>query len=160
MLHDRDLKPYYPEDFEIDMNGHKVAWKGVAKLPFLDRDLLIRKTQALTDDKAKWTDEELLRNQVGNMKIVVRNVKEKEKEAEPPKKANGTATAEAKPSKTVYEMINPLLADPRRVSLTSLSSTSLTDCVLLSETCYLPSPSKTIASQQASSSVILALKAC
>ncbi|KAL7420980.1 5'-3' exoribonuclease 2 [Cryptotrichosporon argae] len=54
---------FYPSDFDIDMNGKKMAWQGVALLPFIDQDRLLgalkSKEDALTDDEKRrnrWGD--------------------------------------------------------------------------------------------------------
>jgi len=46
---------FYPEDFQIDLNGKKFAWQGVALLPFVDE---IRLKAVLKDHYFKLTDEE------------------------------------------------------------------------------------------------------
>ncbi|PKS06873.1 hypothetical protein jhhlp_006949 [Lomentospora prolificans] len=38
---DSEIIDFYPEEFEIDLNGKKMAWQGVALLPFIDMPRLL-----------------------------------------------------------------------------------------------------------------------
>ena len=54
---------FYPTTFEIDMNGKKMAWQGVALLPFIDQSRLL---EAMATDYPKLTEEQVRRNEWGD----------------------------------------------------------------------------------------------
>jgi len=60
---DSPILDFYPETFRIDMNGKKMAWQGVALLPFIDPDRLLA---AMAARYPELTDEERRRNRWGN----------------------------------------------------------------------------------------------
>lgn len=53
---------FYPDDFEIDLNGKKYAWQGVALLPFVDEKRLLDALNLVYDILG---DEERARNDTG-----------------------------------------------------------------------------------------------
>lgn len=59
---DSPIKDFYPLEFEIDMNGKKMLWQGVALLPFVD-------AQRLKDQMATvyngLSEAEVVRNTMG-----------------------------------------------------------------------------------------------
>ncbi|KAJ9104036.1 hypothetical protein QFC19_004170 [Naganishia cerealis] len=59
---DSPIIDFYPEDFEIDMNGKKMAWQGVALLPFIEQDRLL---SAIASKQHHLTDDEKRRNSHG-----------------------------------------------------------------------------------------------
>jgi 5'-3' exoribonuclease 2 len=67
---DSPLFEFYPPDFEIDLNGKRFAWQGVALLPFVDQEKLL---EELAKVYSKLTDEEKRRNIRGADRIFVKN---------------------------------------------------------------------------------------
>lgn len=63
---DSPIIQFYPEDFEVDMNGKRNPWEGVNILPFIDVELLKRSISSLCPDKVLTTDERS-RNSVGKV---------------------------------------------------------------------------------------------
>lgn len=57
-----DIKDFYPEDFEVDLNGKKFAWQGVALLPFIDEKRLLA---AMATKYPMLSTEEHARNAFG-----------------------------------------------------------------------------------------------
>lgn len=60
---DSPIIDFYPPTFEIDMNGKKMVWQGVALLPFIDEKRLLD-TMAL--EYPNLTEDEVRRNNPGN----------------------------------------------------------------------------------------------
>ncbi|TFY53636.1 hypothetical protein EVJ58_g9344 [Rhodofomes roseus] len=54
---------FYPPSFEVDMNGKRMLWQGVALLPFIDEKRLLG---AMAEHYPKITDDEKRRNRWGN----------------------------------------------------------------------------------------------
>lgn len=59
---------FYPTSFEIDMNGKKMSWQGVALLPFIDEQRLLGSMQPRYP---KLTEGEVERNKWGNNLLFV-----------------------------------------------------------------------------------------
>ena len=65
---DSPIIDFYPETFEIDMNGKKMAWQGVALLPFIDEKRLL---DAMSTRYSGLSYEEIERNKWGNNTLFV-----------------------------------------------------------------------------------------
>lgn len=65
---DSPIIDFYPEDFDIDMNGKKMAWQGVALLPFIEQDRLL---SAIRSKQDQLTDDEKRRNSHGVNVMVI-----------------------------------------------------------------------------------------
>ena len=60
---DSPIIDFYPDDFDIDMNGKKMVWQGVALLPFIDEKRLLK---ALKSKEPELSEDEKRRNRWGD----------------------------------------------------------------------------------------------
>lgn len=60
---DSPIIDFYPEKFDIDMNGKRMAWQGVALLPFIDEKRLL---DAMSPRYPQLSEGEVKRNLWGN----------------------------------------------------------------------------------------------
>ncbi|KAK6058879.1 hypothetical protein COOONC_03533 [Cooperia oncophora] len=65
---DSPIIDLYPVDFRIDLNGKKFAWQGVALLPFVDEDRLLKTLETV---QHTLTEEEKARNTTGPDRIFI-----------------------------------------------------------------------------------------
>ncbi|OAA33665.1 5'-3' exoribonuclease 2 [Moelleriella libera RCEF 2490] len=65
---DSEIIDFYPEDFEVDLNGKKMAWQGVALLPFIDMPRLLAAVQSRYP---LLTPAEALRNAFGRDVLIL-----------------------------------------------------------------------------------------
>jgi len=67
LMTDKEMSPivdYYPEDFDVDMNGKHTPWEAVVLLPFIDATKLMTTVEKLVD-KDLLTEDEKRRNKFG-----------------------------------------------------------------------------------------------
>lgn len=60
---DSPIKDFYPQSFELDLNGKKQDWEAIVKIPFLNADRLLA---AMAPRESLLTEEERQRNTFGN----------------------------------------------------------------------------------------------
>jgi 5'-3' exoribonuclease 2 len=65
---DSPIIDFYPTEFEIDMNGKKMIWQGVALLPFIDEKRLL---EAMAGPYELLTEDERRRNTWGNNVVFI-----------------------------------------------------------------------------------------
>lgn len=63
-----EIIDFYPEDFEVDLNGKKMAWQGVALLPFIDMPRLLT---AMDKKYLLMNPEDLARNEMGKDVLII-----------------------------------------------------------------------------------------
>ncbi|KKY37447.1 putative xrn 53 exonuclease [Diaporthe ampelina] len=65
---DSEIIDFYPEDFEVDLNGKKMAWQGVALLPFIDMPRLL---EAMAKKYHLLSEDALARNEPGQDVLII-----------------------------------------------------------------------------------------
>eukprot|EP01130_Rhizamoeba_saxonica_P000462 TRINITY_DN1041_c0_g1_i1.p1 TRINITY_DN1041_c0_g1~~TRINITY_DN1041_c0_g1_i1.p1 ORF type:complete len:1371 (+),score=368.40 TRINITY_DN1041_c0_g1_i1:25-4137(+) len=67
IFEDEEMIPFYPEDFELDMNDKKQDWEAIVLIPWLPEELIIKKTNAI--DANELSQIERNRNNFGQIEI-------------------------------------------------------------------------------------------
>lgn len=65
---DSEIIDFYPEDFEVDLNGKKMAWQGIALLPFIDMPRLL---EAMAKKYPLLSEDALARNEPGQDVLII-----------------------------------------------------------------------------------------
>ncbi|KAF9926111.1 5'-3' exoribonuclease 1 [Linnemannia zychae] len=64
------IRDFYPNNFELDMNGKKQDWEAIVKIPFIDQDRLLA---AMNTKEHLLSAEEVERNQTGESAMFSRD---------------------------------------------------------------------------------------
>jgi 5'-3' exoribonuclease 2 len=65
---DSEIIDFYPEDFEVDLNGKKMVWQGVALLPFIEMNRLL---SAVEKKYPLLSSDDIARNSVGKDVLLI-----------------------------------------------------------------------------------------
>lgn len=65
---DSDIIDFYPEEFDLDLNGKKQSWKAIVLLPFIDEKRLLA---AMATKYPELTEDEHMRNELGKEALLV-----------------------------------------------------------------------------------------
>lgn len=65
---DSDIIDFYPEDFDLDLNGKKQSWKAIVLLPFIDEKRLLG---AMDTKYPELTEDEHARNAPGHEALII-----------------------------------------------------------------------------------------
>lgn len=65
-----ELSEFYPSTFKIDLNGKQKAWQGVALLPFIQQDKLLKASERL---ELKLNEKDKVRNMFGHTLLFFSN---------------------------------------------------------------------------------------
>ena len=65
---DSDIVDFYPEEFDLDMNGKKQSWKAIVLLPFIDEKRLLA---AMATKYPELTEDESMRNEPGKDALII-----------------------------------------------------------------------------------------
>ncbi|KAL0215456.1 hypothetical protein P9112_007640 [Eukaryota sp. TZLM1-RC] len=62
------LEDYYPEEFEIDMNGKRNPWEGIVIIPFISNEVLVGALNSVNQERL--SEELQRRNQIGSPLLI------------------------------------------------------------------------------------------
>ncbi|KAK5940312.1 5'-3' exoribonuclease 2 [Knufia obscura] len=65
---DSDIVDFYPEEFDLDMNGKKQSWKAIVLLPFIDEKRLLA---AMATKYPELSEDEHMRNELGKEALLI-----------------------------------------------------------------------------------------
>ncbi|KAK4179995.1 exoribonuclease 2 [Triangularia setosa] len=65
---DSEIIDFYPEEFDIDLNGKKMSWQGIALLPFIEMPRLLK---AMEPKQKLLSEEDRVRNEPGKEVLII-----------------------------------------------------------------------------------------